>query len=99
MLYLDWSLDFFHVRVASWNGVGNMYGVLRYSTPASTLVVGPPAPPTNIIAHSYNSSAVKVSWSESMIWGHDTVNEYLVEWDFNSGQYEVQRIRFLRKIN
>ena len=82
----------YHVRVSTWNGVGNMYGPSKYSLPAIAFPMDSPSPPSNLLATPISKAEVEVSWKSPLNFAGATVKSYKVEWLTRSGVFEAQKI-------
>lgn len=71
-----------HTRVASWNGVGNLYGPSQHAIPAIIFPTDSPSPPTNVLVTPLSDTEVKVSWQPSLNLGGVSLNSYKVEWGY-----------------
>ncbi|KAF1323264.1 Projectin/twitchin, partial [Globisporangium splendens] len=89
----------YHVRVSAWNGVGNVFGETRYSTPAVVSVQSQPGPPQDLSITASSASSVLAAWSPPMNNGGSRVQQYIVQYDTLRGVSEEQVIRLTSPIS
>uniref|UniRef100_K3WF50 Titin n=1 Tax=Globisporangium ultimum (strain ATCC 200006 / CBS 805.95 / DAOM BR144) TaxID=431595 RepID=K3WF50_GLOUD len=68
----------YHVRVSAWNGVGNVFGEPRYSTPAVVPVQSQPDPPRDLSITALSASSVLAAWTPPMNNGGSPIQQYIV---------------------
>lgn len=82
----------YHVRVSAWNGVGDVYGETRYSTPAVQYVQTAPDPPRDVAVVPISSESLLATWSSPMNAGGSAITQYMIESSKQQGVTEQQVI-------
>ncbi|KAF4031960.1 Fibronectin type III domain [Phytophthora infestans] len=83
----------YHVRVSAWNGVGNVFGSTRASTPARFIVQSVPDAPRDVSVEPRSPTKLLVSWTKPLNTGGTTASNYTVQIAARRGVAEQQLIK------
>ncbi|KUF76226.1 Titin [Phytophthora nicotianae] len=83
----------YHVRVSAWNGVGNVFGTTRASTPARFIVQSVPDAPRDVNVEPRSPTKLLVSWTQPLNTGGAPVSNYTVQIAARRGVAEQQLIK------
>lgn len=88
----------YYVQVSAWNGVGNVYGLPKYSTPAVACTTNQLPPVSNVALAPLDDTAVRVSWIPTLLLYSSCFSpKYRIEWTAEHGVAEVQVLKALNK--
>ncbi|OWZ24847.1 hypothetical protein PHMEG_00028 [Phytophthora megakarya] len=83
----------YHVRVSAWNGVGNVFGETRASTPARFVVQNIPDSPRDVSVEPRSSTELLVSWAQPLNTGGTPILNYTVQFAARRGVAEQQLLK------
>ncbi|KAJ0394096.1 hypothetical protein P43SY_010109 [Pythium insidiosum] len=83
----------YHVRVSAWNGVGNVFGSSRFSTPALVVAQTRPDGPKDLRVAAVSDTAVLATWTPPLNAGGVAVSRFDLQLDATTGVAEQQTIQ------
>ncbi|GLE11582.1 hypothetical protein PINS_up024079, partial [Pythium insidiosum] len=83
----------YHVRVSAWNGVGNVFGSSKYSTPARVIAQTRPDGPKDLRVSAVSDTALLATWTPPLNAGGAQVARFDLQLDATTGVAEQQSVQ------